>query len=278
MLRRFTRTAVSLAAVSFAAASGASLAADLPSRVSAPPPSPFFAAPVASWTGFYLGVDLGGQWSKNSWTSTNFGVPPGILTAATANRSLNQSSVYIGEHIGYDVQVNNNVVVGIQGLIGANLGDRVVTSGSLPGRPVVASTDRLNSRLLWDGAIRGKLGYLVTPDWLLYGTAGAAFQKVDYSSACTLGSGWCIATRADSQRKVASGWTIGAGVEGRLSGNWYGNLDYRYSDFGRQNRQFFTTTPIDQWGGGAKLATHTVTAGISYKFNFGSSSAVAAKY
>src|SRR5215831_18035399 len=53
-------------------ASGSGFAADLPRKapVKAPPPPP---APVYSWTGFYVGVNVGYSWgrSNNDWNYIN---------------------------------------------------------------------------------------------------------------------------------------------------------------------------------------------------------------
>ncbi len=56
---------LSVAAIGLAISTGSALAADLPSRKEAPPPIYIAPAPVATWTGFYVGVNIGGGWSSN---------------------------------------------------------------------------------------------------------------------------------------------------------------------------------------------------------------------
>jgi outer membrane immunogenic protein len=67
--------------------------------VKAPPPAP---VPVFSWTGFYIGANIGGAWANNNWTDTLF------LTDFTNNRS-----VFVGGgQIGGNYQIGNFVIGG----------------------------------------------------------------------------------------------------------------------------------------------------------------------
>jgi outer membrane immunogenic protein len=55
-----------------------------------------------------------------------------------------------------------------------------------------------------------------------------------------------------------SGWTVGPGVETVIFGGWSTKLEYRYS-------QYETRSML---GGGTSIqpSTHTVRAGLAYKF------------
>src|SRR3954447_16916972 len=64
-----------LSSVAATALVGSALAADLPHR--APPPPPYVPpAPVATWTGLYIGINGGGIWTNSRdfvTTGTDFG-------------------------------------------------------------------------------------------------------------------------------------------------------------------------------------------------------------
>ena len=93
----------------------------------------------------------------------------------------------------------------------------------------------------WDASVRGRLGYLVTPDTLIYGTGGVAFQNIEAFGQCgsLISSALCFTTTGQTapspgitQSTTLVGWTIGAGVEAHLWGNWLLRAEYRYADFG----------------------------------------------
>ena len=75
-------------------------AADMPVRAPLPPPLPVF-----SWTGFYIGGNIGGAWTSNRWTDTFFGT--------NFNNNNNNNGVFIGGgQIGGNYQVGNFVIGG----------------------------------------------------------------------------------------------------------------------------------------------------------------------
>jgi outer membrane immunogenic protein len=126
--------------------------------------------------------------------------------------------------------------------------------------------DSATVKLGWDGTIRGKLGMLVTPTILFYGTGGAAFQQVSVSATCDgSASSWCFASRAQTFSSTRIGWTAGLGIEAEVYGNWIGKAEVRYADFGHFNNTFFAGTG-DDVATSVHVQTVTALAGVAYKF------------
>ncbi len=88
-----TSLLIGICAAAFAAAPA--IAADLPLK--APPAPP---VPVFSWTGLYIGANIGGAWSNGSITDQVTG----------ANLSSNSSGFIGGGQIGYNYQFNTFVL------------------------------------------------------------------------------------------------------------------------------------------------------------------------
>jgi outer membrane immunogenic protein len=100
-----------------------------------------------------------------------------------------------------------------------------------------------------DGSIRGRFGFLVTPQTLVYGTAGVAFGSASGSFGYTANQfplgclGPCAsATGGGSWSTTRSGLTGGAGIETMLSQSWTLRLEYRYTDLGRFSENVPLTT------------------------------------
>ena len=72
------------------------------------------------------------------------------------------------------------------------------------------------------GTLRGRLGFLASPDLLIYGTGGFAWAQVDSNISVTYSltpcnGGPCATGSADADH---FGWTIGAGAEWKIARNW----------------------------------------------------------
>jgi hypothetical protein len=112
-------------------------------------------------------------------------------------------------------------------------GTLVAPSAVLVGNNPVSITD--TSKLDWFGTVRGRLGYLATPNWLVYGTGGLAYGNVNESGSAQPGNPFVGINNAPlvwNQSTTKVGWTAGVGVENALSTNWSWKVEYLYMDLG----------------------------------------------
>ena len=276
-----------MAGVLFSLLSPPSHAADLPLKYKAPPPA------VASWTGFYVGGELGGKWETTSWSTTSLRDPPFVFGSvvlppdASQGRHYDPSSVRAGLYAGYNWQIAPLWVVGIEG--DAAWANGAVTASGFPGCALAACTfpgsgfnapvDTTSLTMRWDASIRGRLGYLITPTFLLYGTGGVAFQDVSASGICgnLLASFYCngavkvgINPSAITNDTTLVGGTVGLGGEWMFLQHWLFRTEYRYSDFGNHDDVFkFGFSPVagdNTYRYRLSTQTHLVTVGLAYKF------------
>ena len=208
-----------------AVAATPSLAADLPRAVPPVTQAPTF-APGYSWTGFYVGINGGYGWGGSDWSGLGRADPSGGLIGVTA---------------GYNWQ-NGQWVYGLEGDI-----DWADLKGSFANANCVAGCETKTS---WLGTFRGRLGYSfdrVMP----YVTGGLAVGEV---KATPIGFGSVSDTRV--------GWTVGAGVEAAISGNWTAKLEYLYADLGSVGCDAFTCgAPVN-----VGFHSHIVRAGLNLRF------------
>jgi len=165
---------------------------------------------VYDWTGFYVGG--------------HFGYGGGSLGAGT--HPLPEQGVFFptsvtgligGYQAGYNRQLTNRVVLGIEG-------DSSFTSpldGPALGRMPPSA---FNTTLDYIGTVRGRIGYAF--DRLLpYATFGFAWghthAEINDSSGAIIGH-------------YQPGWTAGLGLEFAVSGNWSAKLEYDYVELSRQ--------------------------------------------
>ncbi len=219
----------------FAALSLASsaFAADLPSRQ--PPPPVYVPPPLFTWTGVYIGGQIGYGWGKaiTSIPGTGYSI------------SSSPEGVVGGAHVGYNYQVNQ-IVFGLEGDVD---GSSISKSVYDPFRTVSFGT-----RVPVEGSIRGRVG-VAWDRTLLYATGGAAFGEIQN----TINGGGGYFTNSNGR----VGWTVGAGIEYAVTGNWSVRGEYRYTDFGRQADLVGNPVTIDV---DQHVTEHAVRVGFSYKF------------
>jgi outer membrane immunogenic protein len=237
-----TRNAIfAVAAIAAMTATGSAFAADL--RVKAPPPVTY------DWTGFYAGVSLGGRWAHAEATLVGVagGAPlpinnPGIYESSTAR---------VSGYFGYNWQIGRAWVVGIEGdLAWARAGS---THAFIPG-VVPAVGDQTECNNLWDAGLRGRVGVVVTPNALLFGTGGVGWVHAR-TTAARLGLG------SQSIEADRVGYTIGGGGEVMITKNLLARAEYRYLQANKWQSTYFGAAVVDY-----SASTQTALAGLAVKF------------
>jgi outer membrane immunogenic protein len=268
-----------VAGIAVAAFCGApAVAADM--LVKAPVNKAPVAAPAYSWTGFYVGAELGGKWSSTTWTTTSVFDNVPVIVDASSPRNYNPSSVRVGGYLGYNWEFATRWIVGAEfDLAYAN---KTVTAAGIPGCSINCGfgalgtgVDSASVKLGWDASARARLGYLVTPGILIYGTGGVAWQNVQTSITCqhSVGDIFCTAVAGSpfstaTNSTTLTGWTAGGGLDVQIYANWILRGEYRYSYFGAWNNSLNLSVPGDVpiVGYQLKVSTQIATLGLGYKF------------
>ncbi len=189
---------VFLAGIALVALTGAAAAADLP-----PGPAPYYKAPAYmppsyNWSGLYLGVNGGGAFASSAWSSTGGFNPTGGLVGGT---------------IGYNYQIGHAV-------IGA---ESDIDWSGVNGTTTTVCAAGCQTSNTWLSTVRARLGY-AADRFLPYVTGGAAFGDIHASTPGFAGGS-----------TTNAGWTIGAGLEFAITGNWTAKAEYLYVDLGSFN-------------------------------------------
>jgi outer membrane immunogenic protein len=104
----------------------------------------------------------------------------------------------------------------------------------------------------WLGTARARVG-VAMDRFMPYVTGGLAFGDIDVAAAPA------FAYAGNDETKV--GWTVGAGVEFALSGNWTAKAEYLYVDLGSADCGVACPAGLD-----TSLTSNIVRAGINYRF------------
>uniref|UniRef100_UPI003F95E713 outer membrane protein n=1 Tax=Rhodoblastus sp. TaxID=1962975 RepID=UPI003F95E713 len=188
------------------------------------------------------------------------------------SRSVDTSGVMGGGYVGYNYQLNQNFVIGIEGDF-QGTSESASYGWNVPSLIAVAVLPSTNytakSSLDWLAAINGRLG--VSYDRaLFYAIGGAAWAGTSASLTAVNSNGVFLGSVSDNT--TLSGFDVGAGVDYAFTPNWVGRVEYRYYDFG--NTTWYPT--VNSAGLRDRTDVNTIRVGLSYLFS--SPAPVVAKY
>jgi outer membrane immunogenic protein len=258
-----------------AVAGSAAVAADLP-----PPAAPVYrpvpvVVPVFSWTGCYVGGNVGGAWVNTHAYDTN-GVLTGFAGAPVLNGDLGSQTVGAiagGGQLGCDYQIDR-FVFGISGMFdGTNLNPSIDQPGGF---------FTSGPQVPWLATLTARAGVAVTPTGLLYAKAGGAWIKDNFSVGLTpAGAAFLAAlpvpviatpgTLANISF-TSSGWTAGAGFEWAFNERVSVFAEYDYMNFSTATANFVPTAavlPVTAFSLGVSHNVNLFTVGVNLRFGPG---------
>lgn len=189
------------------------------------------------WTGIYGGVAGGGGLMVNRLGAS--------FAGANANIDNGGQGLLGSVFLGGDYQAGDELVLGLMGdLTWAGM-QSLLTAGGGGASATVTSRTNMGWNLL------ARVGWLATPSTLLYALGGYANQS--FTTTGYAGNGSTLFSSEDR----LSGFVVGPGLEFAIAPGWSTRLEYRYS-------QYETRTLLS--GVTMQPTTHTVRAGLSYKF------------
>jgi outer membrane immunogenic protein len=241
---RLLKLAMLAAIGALAIATDGARAADLPYKV-APP------APVYSWSGLYIGANVGYSWGRSTYDAT-------IIAAGTVSHAENLNGFIGGFQSGYNYQAGM-WVFGYESDIQFS-GEKGGSTfpGVIPGATI--TTD---NKLQWFGTARSRLGFLATPNVLIYGTAGLAYGQVQESATTTITA---VGSATATFKDVKAGYAVGGGVEAAFGGGWSGKLEYLYLDLGKTEHSFATPALGTVVSESRRTTDNILRAGINYRW------------
>jgi outer membrane immunogenic protein len=268
-------------------------AADMRLITKAPPP------PIFTWSGAYAGINIGYGIGHSPTTDTGvFTVPAAAIASQPFGEQFKHSPAgwLGGVQAGYNAQFSSGLLLGVEAdMQWSGQKDTVCmftcghnTTGFFNlGGPGDTSQLADTQKLDWLATARLRIGYasngFAGNAWLWYVTGGAAYGRVRedlvFTSSFIPGPpNPYPASGSASFAQNRLGWTAGAGVETRLSGNWSTKLEYLYVDLGGASNTFDIVSPLFgiptlprdfAISTASHLRDHIVRAGLNYQFDWG---------
>ena len=250
-----------LSSVALLALFNHAIAADLPNKKSVETTS----API--WTGLYAGVNTGAIWGNPSnaqaasYTLVSGAPNYSLIDAALLSGSTGALSGRLGfiggGQIGYNYQLYQRFVVGgeadFQGIAGSNASANKWNTaqdgftdygGGTNSTFYVLSNQQVSTSQTWLGTVRGRVGYLLMQNLLVYGTGGLAYGGVNTTISNTQlftkvaqgagnpGGERGFTTGNSSTSSTLVGYSAGGGVEWMFLPNWSAKAEYLYYNLG----------------------------------------------
>jgi outer membrane immunogenic protein len=218
-----------------------------------PPPASIPPAPIFSWTGIYVGGQVGYAWTSGNNYFNGYDPYFFAFTGSPAffNTSVGgtASGVIGGANVGYNYQINqwnwfssSGIVLGIEGSVDGTSIDKTAVAG-FPDSTLLTVYSYSDVQ----GGIRGRLG-IAWDRALIYATGGVAWgvfnTNVTVANGGLLNGGFPFYLSGPGISTTRTGWTVGGGLQYAVTDNWSVRAEYRYTDWGTINQGNFAAFAV----------------------------------
>jgi outer membrane immunogenic protein len=238
-------------------------AADMPLKA---PPAPAPVPPPFSWTGFYIGGNVGAAWSDRRVTDTRFGLD--FMNQGNDVRFIG------GGQVGANYQINN-FVIGVE----ADFDFASNHDNDGGGVLIAGNTFRAHANDTFITTVAGRIGYAFD-HVLLYGKGGGGWISNNGLTVINTTTGAAFTT---GNTNTDSGWLAGGGIEWAFAENWSARVEYDF--LGLNDRTLTVPLGVPVIGGDVftlhNRNVQMATFGVNYRLNWffnNPSNAVATRY
>ena len=169
-----------------------------------------------------------------------------------------------GAGAGYDVQMDRLVFGGEAEFTESTLDREYQEQGLRPANPIatpISATYNIEGG--GDISVGGRAGYVVSPNFLLYGKIGYSWHKMAIEGT---GSDNGVPFNIDEQLDLG-GLRLGAGGEMNFGENFYGKVEYRYSNYNEGDFDVRgADANLEPLFSGIDVVRHQVMFGAGYRF------------
>lgn len=193
------------------------------------------------WPGFYGGFNVGYGAGEGDG-DTSYLPDPATFDATPFSPSVDMDGVVAGIQGGHNWQFGNTVV-GVEADASwsdINGDDTFSPLADGGGTPDPTWFQDSSGDLNWLATLRGRIGWLISPNTLLYGTGGVAYGEVEYETFTSF-TPLPAFQYAGSASESRTGWTAGFGGEWAGAGSWSWRAEYLYYDLGSTD---FVASPL----------------------------------
>ncbi|AGF74154.1 hemin binding protein [Bartonella australis AUST/NH1] len=248
--------------------------------------SPIVSVPSFSWTGFYVGGQIGGFSGKTNVSALDY---DGEFVSLGKDFSPKLSGFMGGFYAGSNIDLGSGFILGVDtDIVWAN--KKRTKSASIPGSELQGEDGAFAAGLLedfgvdvsiesghpsatdivtnditlkekWAGATRARLGFAMGR-MMPYIAGGVAYTQVKAASLISIkardGNAVLAPTPLSDDTNTMIGYTLGAGLDFAMTDNIVMRAEYRYSDFGKKK---FSNDNLE-----LKYKTNDFRVGVAYKF------------